>query len=103
MGGVPDQTQVAALQQQARELPDAPGVYLFKDEEDRVLYVGKALSLRSRVGSYFTASTDLGPRKQPMLELIRGIDIIETELGLMDKVGLQAYLQTQMQKAGGEE
>ena len=31
------------------------------------------------------------------------IDIIETELGLMDKVGLQAYLQTQMQKAGGEE
>lgn len=79
MDGEPVQPRLDALQQQARELPDAPGVYLFKDEQERVLYVGKALSLRSRVGSYFTASADLGPRKQPMLELIRGIDIIETE------------------------
>ncbi len=79
MGSARDQSPYRELQRRARQLPDAPGVYLFKDEQERVIYVGKALSLRSRVGSYFTASTDLGPRKQPMLELIRGIDVIEAE------------------------
>lgn len=79
------------LAAQARNLPDSPGVYLFKDEAGHVLYVGKALSLRSRVGSYFTASADLGPRKQPMLELIREIDIIETE-GEWDALLLESRL-----------
>jgi DNA polymerase-3 subunit epsilon len=37
-------------------LPDAPGVYLFKDDAGRVLYVGTSRSLRTRVRSYFTAS-----------------------------------------------
>ncbi|MEE2718644.1 MAG: excinuclease ABC subunit UvrC [Planctomycetota bacterium] len=79
MGADRESSPYPDLQQRARQLPDAPGVYLFKDEQERVIYVGKALSLRSRVGSYFTASTDLGPRKQPMLDLIRGIDVIEAE------------------------
>ncbi len=37
-----------------RELPDAPGVYLFHDEEERVIYVGKARSIRKRVASHFS-------------------------------------------------
>ena len=48
------------LRDQRRALPDAPGVYLFKDADGRVLYVGKAKSIRKRVGSHF--SEPLGPR-----------------------------------------
>jgi excinuclease ABC subunit C len=42
------------LQEKIRNLPDAPGVYLFKDARGEVLYIGKAVSLRKRVQSYFT-------------------------------------------------
>ncbi len=42
------------LQEKIRSLPDAPGVYLFKDARGEVLYIGKAVSLRKRVQSYFT-------------------------------------------------
>lgn len=80
-----------ALSKKARELAEGPGVYLFKDESGHVLYVGKAISLRSRVASYFTPSTDLGPRKQPMLDLIEEIDVIETE-GEWDALLLESRL-----------
>ncbi len=42
------------LQEKIRSLPDAPGVYLFKDACGELLYIGKAVSLRKRVQSYFT-------------------------------------------------
>ncbi|MHC5112914.1 MAG: excinuclease ABC subunit UvrC [Planctomycetota bacterium] len=63
----------------ARELPKTPGVYLMKDAGGDVIYVGKAASLRSRVGSYFTPSADLGPKKQGLLELVDDFDVIECE------------------------
>ena len=69
----------ADLAAKARELPDGPGVYLFKDDSGEVLYVGKASSLKSRVGSYFVPSADLGPRKQPMLDRVEEIDVIEAD------------------------
>ena len=63
----------------AKGLPDSPGVYLFKDDLDRVLYVGKAISLRNRVKTYFMPSTDLGPRKGAMLDLIESIDTVPAQ------------------------
>ena len=57
-------------------IPDAPGAYLFKDEHGRVLYVGKAKSLRSRVSNYFTAG--LAPRTQAMVDSAQSIDWIIT-------------------------
>jgi excinuclease ABC subunit C len=44
----------AAVQEKLEHLPNAPGVYLMKDRAGRVIYVGKATNLRSRVRSYFT-------------------------------------------------
>ncbi|MBL0921630.1 MAG: excinuclease ABC subunit UvrC [Phycisphaerales bacterium] len=50
-----------------------------KDAEGRVIYVGKASRLRDRVGSYFQASTDLGPKKQRLLDFVRDFEVIECE------------------------
>jgi excinuclease ABC subunit C len=50
------------------EIPDQPGVYLFKDAHGRVIYVGKALSLRSRVSSYFQDLGGLHARTAAMVE-----------------------------------
>ncbi len=63
----------------AHALPAVPGVYLMKDVNGVVLYVGKALNLPDRVSSYFVPSADLGPKKQPMLDLVDGFDVIECE------------------------
>src|ERR1700747_1029077 len=44
------------LKEQRRALPDQPGVYLFRDARDRVIYVGKAKSVRKRVASHFASA-----------------------------------------------
>ncbi len=67
------------LAEKARELPRAPGVYLMKDTGGEVVYVGKAGSLRSRVGTYFAPAADLGPKKQSMLEVVEDFDVIPCE------------------------
>ena len=71
--------RLAKLAEQARQLPKSPGVYLMKDASGVVIYVGKAGSLRSRVGSYFVPSADLGPKKQPMLDAVADFDTLECE------------------------
>ena len=48
-------------------IPNTPGAYLFKDERQRVLYVGKAKSLRNRIGSYFQNTRQHTPRTEQML------------------------------------
>ena len=71
--------RLVRLAKSARALPQTPGVYLMKDADGLVLYVGKASSLRSRVGSYFVPSAELGPKKQPMLNIVTDFDVIECE------------------------
>ncbi|MGI8513394.1 MAG: excinuclease ABC subunit UvrC, partial [Solirubrobacteraceae bacterium] len=60
------------LTEQRRALPDQPGVYLFRDPKGRVIYVGKAKSIRKRVASHFSGRTTYGST-----ELATQIDRIE--------------------------
>ena len=67
------------LSEKAKALPKAPGVYLMKDDRGRVIYVGKAVSLRDRVCSYFLPSTRLEPRKAGLRDDVADFDIIQTD------------------------
>src|ERR1700742_515210 len=69
----PAEVRDARLREQRRALPDQPGVYLFRDVRGRVIYVGKAKSLRSRVASHFSNPTLYGTRA-----LTDDVDSIET-------------------------
>ena len=60
-------------------LPRSPGVYIFKDSDGKVLYVGKAKNIRSRVASYFTRSGDGRPKIAELRERVEQIDFIATE------------------------
>jgi excinuclease ABC subunit C len=59
-------------------LPDAPGVYQFKDRLGRVIYVGKAKSLKKRVLSYFRTSSDLPHKTALMMRRASGLDYLLT-------------------------
>ena len=56
------------------EIPDSPGVYRFRDPHGRVVYVGKAKSLRSRLSSYFQDLSALHPRTQAMVTTASSVD-----------------------------
>src|SRR2546421_8497924 len=58
-------------------IPDTPGSYQFKDAEGRVIYVGKAKSLRSRLANYFGDPALLPPRTRQMVESAATVEWIE--------------------------
>jgi len=60
-------------------LPDKPGVYLMKDADGNVLYVGKAVSLKNRVRSYFQSSRNLSLRIQSMVKQVDRVEYITTD------------------------
>ncbi len=64
------------------EIPESPGVYRFRDSHGRVIYVGKAKSLRQRLNQYFADFTTLHPRTQAMLTTAAGVDwtVVKTEV-----------------------
>ncbi len=64
------------------EIPEEPGVYRFRDERRRVVYVGKAKSLRQRLNQYFADFTALHPRTQMMLTTASSVEwtVVNTEV-----------------------
>ncbi len=63
-------------------IPDAPGCYQFKDADSRVVYVGKAKSLRSRLANYFTTWSAIAARTRAMLEVARSVEwiVVDSEV-----------------------
>src|SRR5947199_5830952 len=64
------------LAEQRRSLPDGPGVYLFRDEQGTVIYVGKAKSIRKRVASHF-GNARSGGATRGAVEMVSRIHQIE--------------------------
>lgn len=62
-----------------KNLPEKPGVYIMRDSEGKVLYVGKAKKLRRRVSSYFRHSNFASPRLRKLVELVEDISTLRTE------------------------
>ncbi|NHJ03385.1 MAG: excinuclease ABC subunit UvrC [Candidatus Heimdallarchaeota archaeon] len=65
------------LQLQVKSLPDKPGVYLFKNKDNKIIYVGKAKSLKKRVSSYFMKS-DKDKKTDEIKKLSAKIETIST-------------------------
>ena len=65
------------LREQRRALPDGPGVYIFRDARRKVLYVGKARSIRKRVGGHFSKPGARGAAD--MVSQVRDIEFVATE------------------------
>jgi excinuclease ABC subunit C len=63
-------------------IPEAPGVYRFRDEHRRVIYVGKAKNLRSRLNSYFADLAGLHPRTRQMVTTAASVEwtVVSTEV-----------------------
>lgn len=71
------------IREQIKNFPAGPGLYFMKGSGDKVLYIGKAKNLRSRVASYFQpsgeAATARGPKISEMLSKVKTVDYLETE------------------------
>lgn len=66
------------ITERLRQLPTSPGVYLMRDAEGNILYVGKAANLRHRVGSYFGAGQKLSLKLQRMVARVNDFDFFVT-------------------------
>ena len=65
--------------EKVKEFPTTPGVYLMKDSQGRVLYVGKAKNLRNRASHYFTKAAAEDPRTSDLVTLIADIDFLPAD------------------------
>ena len=77
-GGTLARVREDSVRSQLRRLPTGPGVYLFRDERDEILYVGKAKSLRARVRSYFNRG-DARAGIGQLVERVHRIEVIVTQ------------------------
>ena len=77
-----DNNRLQAIRDSIRTLPTTPGLYFMKGPGDKVLYIGKAKSLRQRVASYFQPGSDLlgsrGPKIVEMVNQVESVDVLET-------------------------
>jgi excinuclease ABC subunit C len=89
-------TEHASLAEQRRALPDQPGVYLFRDAKGRVIYVGKAKSVRKRVASHFSkAQVPSSPGHAEMVASVEHIECVvvatEAEALLTEQSFIKQY------------
>ncbi|MDZ4685910.1 MAG: excinuclease ABC subunit UvrC [Planctomycetaceae bacterium] len=90
---VPEDNPSAATtpREKVKSFPATPGIYLMKDDRGRVIYVGKAVNLRSRAGSYFTKQAAIDRRTCDLVPEICDIDFISTD-SEVDALLLEARL-----------
>lgn len=67
------------IQEQLKKLPAEPGVYLMKDKDDQIIYVGKAISLKNRVRQYFQSSKNHSSKVKSMVKNINSFEYIITD------------------------
>jgi excinuclease ABC subunit C len=70
------------IHEELKKLPDKPGVYIMKDENGAILYVGKAVVLKNRVRQYFQASANHSPKVLAMVAKVRQFEYIVTDTEL---------------------
>src|SRR5262245_46909370 len=80
-----------APQEKVKQFPTAPGVYLMKDAQGRVIYIGKAKNLRNRTSHYFTQAAAEDYRTADLVKLIADIDFVPAETEV-DALLLEARL-----------
>lgn len=83
------------FREELKNLPLKPGCYMFKDKAGRVMYVGKAISLRKRVVSYFTGKHHDRPKIELMMDKIDSFDFVvtsnEVEALILEKTLIKKY------------
>ena len=67
------------IQEELKKLPGSPGVYIMHDEQDEIIYVGKAISLKNRVRQYFQTSRNKGVKIEQMVTHITRFEYIITD------------------------
>ena len=71
--------EIFVIQDELKRVPSKPGVYIMRDKNDGILYVGKAINLRNRLRSYFRANIGRGPWIDKMVALIHHFEYIVTD------------------------
>jgi excinuclease ABC subunit C len=93
MASAPQSTASTRLREQRRSLPDGPGVYLFRNAAGKVIYVGKAKSIRRRVAGHFSNRVTRGAVE--MVDMVAQIDFLlvasETEALLTENQFIKQY------------
>jgi len=65
-----------SLAEQIKILPSGPGVYFFKNDQDEIIYIGKAINLSARIKSYFTNQVNLSSKTKQLVSRIANLDFI---------------------------
>ena len=76
---LPEPAASATPAEKAKQFPPSPGVYLMKDDQGRVIYIGKAKNLRNRASHYFTKIAAEDMRTADLVKVIADIDFVEAE------------------------
>jgi len=67
------------VEEKLSSVPSKPGVYLMRDHERRIIYIGKAGSLKKRLSDWFRASANLEPRLEGMIASVSDVEYIQTQ------------------------